>query len=64
MRLALCRKLHSLRLKDGESAQEHYRVLIELFDDFSVGGETVSEDDAWFSSGKLARILQCVGDCP
>ena len=31
-RLDLCRKLHSLRLKDGESAQEHIRVLTELFD--------------------------------
>ena len=44
-RLDLRRKLHSLRLKDGESAQEHIRVLIELFDALSVAVETVSEDD-------------------
>ena len=46
MRLDLrCIKLHSLRLKDGESAQEHIRVLTEFFDALSVAGETVSEDD-------------------
>ena len=39
------RKLHSLRLKDGESAQEYIRVLTEIFDALSVAGETVSEDD-------------------
>ena len=44
-RLDLHRKLHSLRLKDGESAQEHIRVLTELFDALGVAVETVSEDD-------------------
>ena len=44
-RLDLRRKLHSLRLKDGDSAQEHIKVMTELFDSLSVAGETVSEDD-------------------
>ena len=34
-RLHLHRKLHSLRLKDGNSAQEHIKVMTELFDTLS-----------------------------
>ena len=44
-RLDLRRKLHLLRLKDGDSAQEHIKVMTELFDSLSVAGETVSEED-------------------
>ena len=44
-RLDFHRKLHSLRLKDGDSAQEHIKVITELFDALSVAGETVSEED-------------------
>ena len=44
-RLDLCRKLHSLRLKDGDSVQEHIKVMTELFDALSVTGETISEED-------------------
>ena len=44
-RLDLRRKLHSLQLKDGESAQSHIKVMTELFDSLSVAGETVSEED-------------------
>ena len=44
-RLDLCYKLHSLRLKDGDSALEHIKVMTELFDAHSVAGETVSEED-------------------
>ena len=44
-RLDLRRKLHSLRLKDGDSAQDHIKVMTELFDALSVAGETVSEED-------------------
>ena len=44
-RLDLRRKLHSLQLKDGESAQTHIKVMTELFDSLSVAGETVSEED-------------------
>ena len=44
-RLDLRRKLHSLQLKDGESAQTHIKVMTELFDSLTVAGETVSEED-------------------
>ena len=44
-RLDLRRKLHSLRLNDGDSVQEHVRIMTELFDTLSVAGETVSEED-------------------
>jgi len=41
-RLDLCCKLHSLQLKDGESAQTHTKVITELFDSLS---GAVSEED-------------------
>ena len=31
-----------MRLKDGNSAQEHIKVMTELFDAVSVAGETIS----------------------
>ena len=44
-RLDLHRKLHLLRLKDGESAQEHIKAMVELFDALSVAGETIKDED-------------------
>ncbi len=41
-------KLHSLRLRDGYSAQEHIKSRIELFDSLSVAGETVKNEDRIF----------------
>ena len=55
-RLDLRRKLHSLRLNDGDSAQEHIKVMTKLFDALSVAGETI------LSPGQLARVLQCVSE--
>jgi len=39
------RRLHSMRLKDGDSAQEHIKTMTELFDALAVAGETVSDED-------------------
>ena len=44
-RLDLRRKLHSMRLKEGNSAQEHIKNMTELFDALTVAGETVSDED-------------------
>ena len=44
-RLDLRRKLHSMRLKGGDSAQEHIKAMTELFDSLSVAGEPVSGED-------------------
>ena len=44
-RLNLRRKLHSMKLKEGNSAQAHVKEMTELFDFLSVAGETVSEED-------------------
>ena len=41
----LRRKLHSLQLKDGQSAQTHIKAMTELFDSLAVAGEDVSEED-------------------
>ncbi len=34
-----------MKLKEGNSAQSHVKEMTELFDSFSVAGETVSEED-------------------
>ena len=44
-RLDLRRRLHSMRLKDGDSAQEHIKTMTELFDALAVAGEMVSDED-------------------
>ena len=44
-RLNLRRRLHSLRLKDGESVQRHVKVMLETFNEFAVVGDTVTNED-------------------
>ena len=44
-KLELRRKLHSLRLKDGDSVQEHIKAMTEIFDCLSVAGDPVSDKD-------------------
>ncbi len=44
-KLELRRKLHSLRLKDGDSVQEHIKAVTEIFNWLSVAGDPVAEED-------------------
>ena len=44
-KLELRRKLHSLRLQEGDSVQAHVKVLTEIFDGLAVAGDAVSEED-------------------
>ena len=44
-KLELRRKLHYLRLKEGESVQTHIKVMTELFEGLSVIGDPVKEED-------------------
>ena len=44
-KLELRRKLYSLRLKGGDSVQEHIKSMTEVFDTLSVIGDRVSEED-------------------
>ena len=44
-KLELRRNLFSLRLKNGESVQEHIKAMIEIFDGLSVIGDPISEED-------------------
>ena len=44
-KLALRRKLYSLRLKDVDSVQEHVKVMIEIFDSLAAVGDPVKEED-------------------
>ena len=54
-KLELRRKLHSLRLKEGESVQEHIKSLTEVFEALSVVGDPVSEED---------RVVQLLASLP
>ena len=44
-RLNLSRKLNSLRLKDGESVQEHVKMMVETFSELSIVGDTITDKD-------------------
>ena len=44
-KLQLQRKLFSLRLKEGESVQEHIKAMTEIFDGLSVIGDPFSDED-------------------
>ena len=44
-KLALRRKLHSTKVKDGELVQEHIKTMTELFNKLSVVGDAVKEED-------------------
>ena len=44
-KLQLRRKLFSLRLKEGDSVQEHVKAMTEIFDGLSVIGDPISEED-------------------
>ena len=44
-KLQLCRRLHSCSLKDGDSVQEHIKTMTEIFNELSVIGDQISEED-------------------
>ena len=44
-KLALRRKLHSLKLKDDGSVQQHIKSLMEVFQELSIIGDVVEEED-------------------
>ena len=42
--LAVQRELHSTKIMDGESVQEHIKTMTKLFNELSVNGDAVKED--------------------
>ena len=44
-KLALRRKLYSMRLAEGQSVDEHIKVMTEIFNELSVIGDPLSEED-------------------
>ena len=44
-KLELKRNLHSLRLAEGGSVQEHVKLMTEICEELSVIGEAISEED-------------------
>ena len=54
-KLELRRKLYSLRLKDGDSIQEHVKEMTEIFNGLSVIGDPVSDKD---------RVVHLLGSFP
>ena len=44
-KLELRRRLYSLKLREGDSVQEHIRKMIEIFEELAVIGDPVTEED-------------------
>ena len=44
-KLTLRRKLHNLKLKDGQSVQKHVKALMEIFDELSIIGDPLDEEN-------------------
>ena len=44
-KLGLRRRLYSLKLKEGDSVQEHIRIMTEIFEELPVIGDPVKEED-------------------
>ena len=38
-------KLHSLRLKDGESIQDHVKTMMETFNELLIVGDAITDED-------------------
>ena len=49
-KLALHRKLYSLRLKDGDSVQHHVKSITEIFNELSVIGAKMDEGEKVYSA--------------
>ncbi len=56
-KLALRRKLHSLRLKEGESVQNHIKTMIELFNELSLVGDKINEDRVVYLLASLPDLF-------
>ena len=41
------RRLYSLKLREGDSVQEHIRKMIEIFEELAVIGDPVTEEDRY-----------------
>ena len=44
-KLALHRRLHSLKLKEGQRIQEHIKQITEIYDELSVIGDKIEKED-------------------
>ena len=44
-KLAIRRKLYNLKLKDGQSMQKHVEMLTEVFDELSINGDPLDEEN-------------------
>ena len=54
--LHLRRKLYSLKLKEGGSVQEHITAMTETFNELSVIGDPITEED------RVVHLLTCLPD--
>ena len=60
-RLNLRRKLHSLRLKDGESVLDHVKTMLETFNELLIVCDAITDEERVVYL--LASFVQYVGDC-
>ena len=56
-KLVLRRKLHSLRLKEGEPVQRHIKQMTELFNELAVVGAQLDEED------RVVHLLASLPEC-
>ena len=63
-KLELGRKLHSLRLREGDCVLEHIKAMTELFDALSVVGDPVyiGRRQSGFPTSHPARIVRHAAD--
>ena len=68
-RLALRRRLHLLRLKEGESVQDHIKAITEIFNELSMIGDEVKVEDkvVWLLASlpdSFDMLLTALEACP
>ena len=56
-KLALCQKLHSLCVKEGEPVQRHIKQMTELFNELAVVGAQLDEED------HVVHLLASLPEC-
>ena len=56
--LVLRRRLHSLRLREGQSDQTHVKAMTELFDELSVVGDDVDKEDLVYLLASLPESYE------
>ena len=57
--------MHTLKLKKGESVNEHIKAMSEIFGALAAISDAVTEEDRVVNllATQLTNVIQCTGDC-